>query len=272
MWRNKVKSGSSFFHLLSKFDSFIIFDTETMGLKEHDEILQFSGKLYTIQKENYSFTTKETIDLYIKPKKTIPKKIISLTGITNEFIADYPQEEDVVKEIFSFLNKADFSIAYNANFDRKKLEGMASRCGYFVQQMPKMLDLLPMVRDCFINEPVDNFKLETIVEYCRPDNDLTFHSSIEDVQASQYILEECIKIYKEAILYSYDEEKKQIAHLNWASPFINPKMPSMQRIRLNINDDRFGNIYWDIRKKGWDCKRDSFSRKLFKQVDLANLE
>lgn len=46
----------------------------------------------------------------------------------------------------------------------------------------------------------------------------------------------------------------------------------MQRIKLNLNDDRYGNIFWDLRNKCWDCKKDKYSRKLFQEIDLDNLE
>ena len=270
MWRNKLKTAGFLMHTLSSYKSFIIFDTETMGLKDFDKILQFSGVLYEIDNEKLTFTEKETINLFMNPREKIPKKITKITGISNEFICTEPDEEKVAPAILDFLGKADFWMAYNAIFDYTKIIGMASRCQQQVEKRP-VLDLLPMVRDCYIGE-VDDFKLSTIAEYCHPEGDWTFHSAIDDVKASEIVFRSCIKVYQQAILDSYDDPKKRTVHLNWASLSINPKQPSMQRIKLNINDDRYGNIFWDLRNKCWDFKKDKYSRELFHEIDLDNLE
>lgn len=270
MWRNKLKTASFLMHTLSSYKSFIIFDTETMGLKDFDKILQFSGILYEIDNEKLSFTEKETINLFINPREKIPKKITKITGISNEFICTEPDEEKVAPAILSFLEKADFWMAYNAMFDYKKILGMASRCQQQMEKRP-VLDLLSMARDCYIGE-VEDFQLSTVAAYCAPEGDWVFHSAIDDVKASEAVFRSCIGIYQKSILDSYNAPKKRTAHLNWASLSINPKQPSMQRIKLNLNDDRYGNIFWDLRNKCWDCKKDKYSRELFHEIDLDNLE
>lgn len=269
-WRNKLKTAGFIMYVLSSYRTFVIFDTETMGLKDFDKILQFSGILYEIDNKNLSFTEKERVDFFINPREKIPKKITKITGISNEFICTEPDEEKVAPEIFSFLKKGDFWMAYNAMFDYKKIIGMASRCRQQIEKRP-ILDLLPMARDCYIGE-VDDFKLSTVAEYCNPEGDWVFHSALDDVRASAAVFRSCIGVYQQTILDSYDAPQKQMAHLNWASLSINPKQPSMQRIKLNLNDDRYGNIFWDLRNKCWDCKKDKYSRKLFQEIDLDNLE
>lgn len=271
MWRNKLKTGGFLCHALAKYRCFIIFDTETMGLKDYDKILQFSAILFEINNADFSFKEVDSINIYMNPGEDIPEKITKITGISNAFIFGAPKETETAPDIFSFLERGDFWMAYNAMFDYKKLVGMAARCGISMKARP-IMDLLPMARDCFVDKELEDFKLETVAEYCVPDTSLTFHSAIDDVRASEAVFRECIRIYQDAILDSYQEEKKKTVHLNWASLSINPRQPSMQRIKLNLNDNRYGNIFWDLRKKCWDCKKDKYSRSLFEETDLINLE
>ena len=70
----------------------------------------------------------------------------------------------------------------------------------------------------------------------------------------------------------YAQPFKRTAHLNWASCNINTRAKSQQRIKLNIDEDLYGNIFWDIPKKRWDCKRDKKSTQLFAEINMTNLE
>lgn len=256
--------------ILSMYRSFILFDTETMGLKDYDKIIQFSGILYEINSQDFTFMEKDYLNIYINPEETVPKKITKITGLSNQFLDEEKPEADVAPRIFSFLEKADFLVAYNARFDYKKLAGMAKRTGL---QMPKkpIMDLLPKVRDCLIGE-VEEFNLESVTTYCFPGEDLSFHDALDDVRASGLMMGYCVNQYQEAILASYDAPMKRKAHLNWASCSINPRQASQQRIKMNLDDNQFGNVFWDIRRKCWDSKKDKTSKKIFEEIDLPNLE
>lgn len=62
---------------------------------------------------------KQVIDSYqslINPQRPIPANITSLTGITNEMVADAPTFEQVAYQIEEFTKKAVF-VAHNVNFD-----------------------------------------------------------------------------------------------------------------------------------------------------------
>lgn len=101
--------------------------------------------------------------------------------------------------------------------------------------------------------------------------------SIED-EACQYFkssgryIHMYLNILEKGIPQLRAQPFKRTAHLNWASCNINTRAKSQQRIKLNIDEDLYGNIFWDIRKKRWDCKRDKKSTQLFAEINMTNLE
>lgn len=117
----------------------------------------------------------------------------------------------------------------------------------------KVIDTLPCARDCFPD--LDSYKLIDIVESLDGGGQFSYHNSLEDIKATTFILSEEVREYQKLIENLYTQPTKRIAHLNWASCNINARAKSQQRIKLNIDDDLYGYIYWDIVKKHWDCKK-----------------
>lgn len=67
----------------------------------------------------FNFDGENIVDTYqtlINPERRIPPFISSLTGITDEMVADAPVFRDVAKEIISFTCESIF-VAHNVNFD-----------------------------------------------------------------------------------------------------------------------------------------------------------
>ena len=58
----------------------------------------------------------ETFETLINPRQPIPYYIQSMTGITNDMVADAPLFEDVAEKIYELLHDKIF-IAHNVNFD-----------------------------------------------------------------------------------------------------------------------------------------------------------
>ena len=72
----------------------------------------------------------DTFHTLVRPDHEIPHYITTLTGITNEMVAEAPTFEDIADELLSFYEDSVF-VAHNAGFDyafiKKAFEGVGTR-------------------------------------------------------------------------------------------------------------------------------------------------
>lgn len=244
--------------------------TETTGVAKNAKIIQFSAIRYKINAD-FSLEQIDFFDTYINPDEKLKAKITEITGISQDMIEKCPKEDIIAKDIVAYLSKASIYAAHNAPFDIDKINAMFERIGIeFCLPAPKVIDTLPCARDCFPD--LDSYKLQDIVENIDTENQFRYHNSLEDIKATALVLEQEVKKYQQLLENIYAQPFKRTAHLNWASCNINTRAKSQQRIKLNIDEDLYGNIFWDIPKKRWDCKRDKKSTQLFAEINMTNLE
>ncbi len=102
--------------------SFCIFDTETTGLDPGNEYLTEIGATIV---ENGQIV--DHFDTFVKPPKLITPRITELTGISNEMVADAPDEKEAFEKFLEFAN-GRILVAHNANsFDIRFLRAIARR-------------------------------------------------------------------------------------------------------------------------------------------------
>ena len=129
--------------LFSRCDSVLVFDTETSGLSwQRDEIIEFSAIRLTA-------SGTEEVDEFIRCTRSLPPRIVELTGITDELL----REEGIGKQAFAellaaLLTPGTMLAAYNAQFDLLFLYSFLQKYGdaRLLQDKPK-LDLLTVYRD-----------------------------------------------------------------------------------------------------------------------------
>ena len=247
------------------YKEILIFDTETTGLRSDDQIIQFSGIYYSID-DSGEMTIKDMMDVYINPGRPLDAKITEITGITDEMLKDAPCEEEMGPKILEFLAQSKLWAAYNAPFDLRMLRQMCGRLDLFMRER-ETLDVLKMARDCVPRDDVDNFKLATVTNYLFPDQEIQFHSSIEDVKATGLCFEQFLVAYRK-----YEPEPKVPVKLNWAGYWENPRRLSQKRIKLNITEGEYGDIFWDVIKKSWSCKSTGSAKRIFNTIDMEDLE
>ncbi|HET9430910.1 MAG TPA: exonuclease domain-containing protein [Chitinophagaceae bacterium] len=71
----------------------------------------------------------ERFETLINPGQPIPYYIQSMTGITDQMVAEAPRFEEVAEKIYALLEDKVF-IAHNVNFDYSFIKAQLSQCGY----------------------------------------------------------------------------------------------------------------------------------------------
>ena len=191
---------------LSKYECYIVFDTETSGLspQQGHEILQIGAVKYNTH-------TGETIDtrsIYIKPSPNcvIEPAALRVNGIDIEKLKQTGVSKgEAIKTFIEFIGSYPL-FAYNAPFDMRFLK---STCEMVNVPLPtnSVCDVLAMVRK--LSLPTENNKLGTISEHFGFTGG-NYHEAIKDCDATNFVLR---KIY-------FNEEGKPVGksvddiHLN----------------------------------------------------------
>lgn len=158
--------------------TYIIFDIETTGLNnEFDELIEFGAVKYK------DGTIVDQIDFFCKPNKLLTPKIINLTHITNEMVANGCSQKEAIIKIREWI-KDDILIAHNGiSFDFAFLNKICEK------------NNLPIFSNCLIdtmqisraiNETLDSHRLQKVTRKYKIDyNELEAHRANKD---SQYLL------------------------------------------------------------------------------------
>ena len=173
---------------LSKYESYVVFDTETSGLspQQGHEILQIGAV-------KYNTLTGETIDtrsIYIKPSPhcVIEPAALRVNGIDIEKLNQTGVSKDeAINSFIEFIGTCPL-FAYNAPFDMRFLKSTCENVGVPLPNNP-VCDVLAMVKKLAL--PTENNKLGTISEHFGFEGGC-FHEAIKDCDATNFVLR---KIY-----------------------------------------------------------------------------
>ena len=163
-------------------DSYVVFDTETTGLKDQfDKIIEI-GALKVIENEIV-----EEFSVLINPEIDIPEIITNITGITNEMVLHKKTIDMVLPEFMEFVGDLPV-ICQNAPFDLGFINTNLSKLGMPLLNNPA-LDTVELART-YIPRAY-NYKLETLKHYFKLD--FGSHRSVDDCKTTNYIYQECKK-------------------------------------------------------------------------------
>ena len=169
---------------LSKYEYYVVFDTETSGLspQQSHEILQIGAVKYSTQ-------TGEVIDtrsIYIKPSPhcVIEPAALRVNGIDIETLKQTGiSKKEGVNAFIEFIGTCPL-FAYNAPFDMRFLKSTFESVGVPLPTNP-VCDVLAMVKK--LGLPTENKKLVTISEHFGYKGG-NYHEAIKDCDATNFVL------------------------------------------------------------------------------------
>ena len=180
---------SHFDGLFARYDRLFLFDTETTGLHfSRDEIIEFSAVV--LERHNGQTQIVRQYDelISLTPGNTIPPKIVQLTGITNEAVAEKGiSKSQLCADIGQMLSGNTLLLAYNAHFDLSFLFYLLLRHGDpAILKGKDKIDLLTVYRD---RHSYPHRLSNAIERYGLSDRVVNSHRAIDDVIATVAVME-----------------------------------------------------------------------------------
>lgn len=166
----EIVSGNSRENLTGRF---VVFDLETTGLSsEKDKITEIGA----VKIENGKVT--DRFSTFVNPERPIPRKIVELTSITDEMVANAPKIDEILPKFMDFC-KGCVLVAHNAAFDTGFIKKNAKdfRLGYDFSH----LDTLMLARGLY--PELSNHRLSTLNKYLGVPL-LHHHRAVDDAKAT----------------------------------------------------------------------------------------
>ena len=155
---------------------YVAFDIETTGLDvENDSIIEI-GALKVINGK-----VCDRFMEFLKPQQPITPLITSITGITNEMVADARDTKDVIGDFVSFC-KDYVLVGHNIMFDFKFTKRYASELGISFDMMG--IDTLRIARK--VHQSLESKSLGALCEYYKITNQAA-HRAYHDALATAKI-------------------------------------------------------------------------------------
>lgn len=130
---------------------------------------------------------RETFQILIDPEVSLSKRIVELTGITDEMLVGKPKIQDAYPDFIKFLGDAVF-VAHNADFDYRFLKNAGKPLGYYIEN--ECVDTLEISRKKL--PWLSNHKLNTVCGHFNIE--FRHHRALSDAFATAEALIELAKL------------------------------------------------------------------------------
>ena len=168
-------------------EEYVAFDLETTGLSSRtDRIIEIGAVLMKNGEEINRFQT------FVDPEQSLDKKIIDLTGITDEMLRGAPKIEQVLPEFLAFV-AGRVLVAHNSDFDTGFIRAECARQGiaYDLTAADTLIlsqNLLPQL---------NKFKLNIVSEALKLP-DFNHHRAGDDAKTCGLIMHKLMQMLEEA--------------------------------------------------------------------------
>lgn len=208
-------------------DTFVCFDIETTGLSAKTEKITEIGAV-----KISNGTVVDTFSTFVDPQKPIPKKIVELTGITDEMVKDAPSQSEAVSAFLEFCGDAVL-VAHNAPFDTSFIKVACANMG--VEYNHTSLDTVAICRA--ILPDIKNCKLDTVASYLRLGS-FNHHRAVDDAEIlSKIFLSLVVRLKEDYNINNVNDINTKIAGGDFK------KLPAYHQIILAKNKTGLKNLY-----------------------------
>lgn len=169
----------------------VVLDTETTGMNREGGPVYLNHRIIEIGAVEIidRKLTGKHFHVYIKPDREIQSDAIEVHGITDEFLKDKPQYQEIHQEFIDFIQGAEL-VAHNAPFDTSFMNYEFKLAGYDVttEKLCQVTDTLAMAKKLF---PGKRNNLDILCDRYGIDNShRTLHGALLDAEilADVYLL------------------------------------------------------------------------------------
>lgn len=226
----------------------IVYDLETTGFSPvANHIIQISARKCFVSDEGLEEA--ESRNWYINPGYSLPEKIVEITGITDDFLADKPTESAVARQIIDFFGHEPVTGYNNERFDDKFMVQLFERYG--ASFSPDVsLDLYSVIKDVIDPGETENKKLPTVTKYFGLEDEIAqFHNSDGDTLATLLCFNKCIELCHRKQNESYQNQIK--CTVKSIAPWQSPKDWKQKRIYVETDGVTF---WFDVLNRVWNLK------------------
>ncbi|MDO5063021.1 MAG: PolC-type DNA polymerase III [Peptostreptococcaceae bacterium] len=184
--------------------TFVVFDIETTGLSSSNDKITEIGAV--------KIEDGVIVDRYsqlINPQRKLSPKIIELTGITDEMLADQPTIEAVMPQFMEFVGDAMF-VAHNSDFDTGFIKANCDRLG--IPYHSKAIDTVAISRAILTD--LKSHRLNFVAKRVgiKLEN---HHRAVDDAQATAEIFLKFLEIFKEQGVVTLDQVNQKFVDTDY---------------------------------------------------------
>ncbi len=175
-------------------DEYVVFDIETTGFSaRYDGITEIGA----IKVKDGAIVGRYS--QLVNPEKKIPAKVVELTGITDDMVANKPKIKAVIGDFLAFCGDCPV-VAHNATFDVSFIREKAKLVG--VDYAPTVLDTLKMSR--MLLKDLKRFGLNRVAKYLGVALD-NHHRAVDDALATAKIFNILVENLESRGIYTLEE-------------------------------------------------------------------
>lgn len=259
--KQTIEKAKCMLSLLKDFDCYIVMDRESTAGQPNE----YYGKITEISAIKVKKgKIVDTFDTLIDPEIKIPKKIIELTGISNELVKGCPKYPEVIKRFLEFAKDADFIIGHNVWTDIRFINFFANKLGKKFE--PDTVDTLVLSKYLYQNDKTMKFNLEALTDYFQISNS-GHHRAMADVMMTYELFKILVRRLTPDIKnisqnhkkedYDYHPLEFELRNINIWDKIIGKKKFSRVYLKL-YHDGKYDDVYYDYIMNRWNVKELNF--------------